>query len=67
MNKSNAAASPTPGAVNCPRCGASFVCGMAADWKTCWCAELPAVAPPDPSRAECLCPDCLRAITLPPC
>ena len=44
----------------CPRCGNTFVCGMAAGLDKCWCAELPPIVPPDPG-AGCLCPGCLRA------
>jgi hypothetical protein len=43
----------------CPRCGAAFVCGIAAGESRCWCADLPAILPPNPA-ASCYCPACLK-------
>jgi hypothetical protein len=46
----------------CPRCGAAFVCGVAAGAERCWCFELPPVMAVRADTA-CLCPACLfRAI-----
>ncbi|MBI1890288.1 MAG: cysteine-rich CWC family protein [Burkholderiales bacterium] len=55
----------------CPRCGASFSCGMEEKkpGTPCWCSQLP----PLPCRqmeklteknaeAACYCPNCLRAL-----
>jgi hypothetical protein len=53
----------------CPRCGASFECGMVeATAQPCWCTRLPALpaaclpAPEDEAAGRCFCPDCLRAM-----
>ena len=43
----------------CERCGAKFVCDMAAGKSSCWCFELPRVMPVIPSTS-CLCPKCLE-------
>ena len=50
-------ASPTG---TCPKCGASFRCGMEAGDKTCWCSRLPVLPEPTPGQG-CLCPNCLKA------
>jgi len=52
---------PQPHAWHCPACGDALECGMRAGADTCWCADLPPVAP-DPGLAdgECLCERCLR-------
>lgn len=47
----------------CPRCGRTFICGMCAGEKTCWCAGLPVAVLPDSAGTACYCPDCLKAIT----
>jgi len=46
----------------CPRCGTSFVCGVAAGTGECWCFELPHVltVPETDGAAACLCPNCLN-------
>ncbi|MCA9893860.1 MAG: cysteine-rich CWC family protein [Anaerolineae bacterium] len=46
----------------CPRCGAVFVCGIAAGDSECWCFGLPHLAtmPETDGAATCLCPDCLH-------
>ncbi len=55
--------SPRPGAA-CPRCGASFACGV--DDRECWCARLPPLAAaPAGAGAACLCPACLGELTRP--
>lgn len=41
---------------SCASCGAKFVCGGSSG--TCWCADYPAIIPPDFSR-DCSCPECL--------
>jgi hypothetical protein len=55
----------------CPRCGASFECGMADPGATepCWCMQLPKlpveVYMPDRKEiaaSRCFCPYCLRAL-----
>ncbi len=46
----------------CPRCGATFTCGMQAGHATCWCAGLPHLPPPDPATPGCYCPDCLKIL-----
>jgi len=54
--------SATQGQRACPRCGASFACGIAAGESRCWCFNLPNVIPlPSIDGEGCLCPDCLRA------
>lgn len=53
---------PVKGQRTCPRCGALFVCGLAAGEARCWCFDLPNVIPLSSLDVEgCLCPDCLRA------
>ena len=55
----------------CPRCGASFSCGMVDDpaAQPCWCTRLPVLSPSalDDATANgaatCFCPACLRALT----
>jgi hypothetical protein len=46
----------------CPRCGASFTCGIAAGEAHCWCFDLPNVIWIDDEKVNegCLCPACLR-------
>ncbi|MBL8118842.1 MAG: cysteine-rich CWC family protein [Anaerolineae bacterium] len=45
----------------CPRCGASFTCGVAAAQSHCWCFDLPNVHPLQSNEyTGCLCPSCLR-------
>lgn len=44
----------------CPRCGAAFVCGIAAGAERCWCFELPPVLAVRADTA-CLCPVCLMS------
>lgn len=46
----------------CARCGAPFECGMQAGLTECWCAKLPAIAPPD-AAAGCYCPRCLAEVS----
>ena len=51
----------------CPRCGASFTCGMQAGESACWCAAFPAAfAVPEagalPADAGCYCPRCLAEL-----
>ena len=47
----------------CPRCGASFTCGMRAGEAECWCAALPAAfAVPAEGTGECYCPRCLAEL-----
>ncbi|MCC6172284.1 MAG: cysteine-rich CWC family protein [Gammaproteobacteria bacterium] len=56
----DADALPTQG---CARCGASFACGMSTG--RCWCAQLPPLpALPVHVQPSCLCPACLRELTL---
>ncbi|NMG70057.1 hypothetical protein DNK49_01505 [Azoarcus communis] len=60
-NGNAASASPVEGDT-CPRCGASFSCGMRAGDKVCWCAAYPpAFAVPD-AGAGCFCPTCLAEL-----
>ncbi|MDO8958740.1 MAG: cysteine-rich CWC family protein [Rhodocyclaceae bacterium] len=47
---------------NCPRCGATFTCGMEAGQEKCWCADLPPL-PIDPVVPGCFCPDCLKLLS----
>ncbi|MFO1301510.1 MAG: cysteine-rich CWC family protein [Burkholderiaceae bacterium] len=52
-----------PPTQRCPRCGASFACGIASE--RCWCAQLPPLpALPVHAQPSCLCPACLRELTL---
>jgi hypothetical protein len=48
----------------CPRCGVSFVCGIANGESVCWCFGLPNVIFLDGdgagSASACLCPQCLH-------
>jgi uncharacterized protein len=46
----------------CVRCGKEFSCGRKAGLKRCWCEDLPPVLPVVEGK-DCLCPDCLRAIS----
>ena len=49
----------------CPRCGASFVCGMQSGQEPCWCAALPSVMPLDrnaTSTGTCYCSECLKEL-----
>jgi len=56
-------ASGAPSIETCPRCGASFACGVASGH--CWCAQLPPLAAlPAHAQTSCLCPACLRELTL---
>ncbi len=54
----------TSGQKKCSKCGSEFPCGAAARAATggadfsCWCEELPGVAPVE--GEDCLCPGCLR-------
>lgn len=43
----------------CPRCQATFDCGIANGQDTCWCFDCPRVLPVV-ENAACLCPECLR-------
>lgn len=43
----------------CPRCAASFTCGVVAECDTCWCKELPPLKSAKRSAAACYCPQCL--------
>ncbi|PKO83448.1 MAG: hypothetical protein CVU17_08200 [Betaproteobacteria bacterium HGW-Betaproteobacteria-11] len=52
----------SPASAACPRCGAAFHCGVVDSTTPCWCTALPPVAPPEPQRAGCFCPDCLRQL-----
>jgi hypothetical protein len=45
--------------VTCERCGAAFGCGLGDD---CWCATESFRLPLPVKGADCLCPDCLRAL-----
>jgi hypothetical protein len=54
--------SAVPGQCACPRCGASFTCGLATGESRCWCFDLPNLIPLSTIGPEgCLCPVCLRA------
>jgi hypothetical protein len=45
----------------CPRCGAEFTCGLAAQQERCWCFDMPKVKlPRNQYGGKCLCPKCLR-------
>jgi hypothetical protein len=45
----------------CPACGEPVDCGNRAGRDTCWCFELPVVAPDPALPADrCLCERCLR-------
>ena len=44
----------------CPRCQASFECGLKEGHEACWCFECPHVMLVV-EEADCLCPNCLRA------
>lgn len=46
----------------CPRCGATFTCGMLAGEPVCWCAALPPLASVPQQGAGCYCPACLKAL-----
>lgn len=46
----------------CPRCGASFACGMQTGQEPCWCSELPVLDIPEDPQAGCYCPACLRQL-----
>jgi hypothetical protein len=46
--------------LNCERCGRPFDCSLDGD---CWCAAEP-VRLPLPATGDCLCPDCLRDLTM---
>ncbi|TBR13881.1 cysteine-rich CWC family protein [Rugosibacter aromaticivorans] len=46
----------------CPRCAASFTCGVVAGRDTCWCAELPPLTLSKTSAATCYCPECFQAL-----
>ncbi len=43
----------------CSVCGAAFGCGSEAGNRDCWCNDLPAIMPMDPS-VDCRCPACLK-------
>jgi len=46
--------------LNCPRCGATFTCGV--NEGRCWCADESYRVPmPATADQDCLCPACLRA------
>jgi hypothetical protein len=54
----------------CQRCDTNFECGMRdakASQEPCWCTRLPALpraayTSDEKDTAQCLCPDCLRAL-----
>jgi hypothetical protein len=58
----------------CPRCGATFACGMVDNTsggigpEPCWCTRLPTLAADalgaagDLKAMRCWCPDCLQAL-----
>jgi 4'-phosphopantetheinyl transferase len=46
--------------LRCPRCSASFECGL--ETGACWCMALPKLEPRSPLTC-CLCPDCLQRLT----
>ncbi|MES2384361.1 MAG: cysteine-rich CWC family protein [Pseudomonadota bacterium] len=60
-----------PANSSCPRCGASFRCGLVGGDSACWCVKLPHIMPvpsASPSTtgapgASCFCPACLQQIT----
>lgn len=45
----------------CEACGKPFSCGLTGGSATCWCGQLPAVAPLG-GAGNCLCPACLNAL-----
>ena len=51
----------------CPQCQAEFGCGSSDTTHSphtdagCWCQQLPAIMPLEPSR-DCLCPNCLARL-----
>ena len=48
---------------HCPRCAASFTCGVVAGRDSCWCAALPPLMPSQTSAAaSCYCPECFRKL-----
>src|SRR5690349_21432477 len=46
---------------SCSQCGKAFTCYAECTAVKCWCAEFPSV-PPVEGR-DCLCPDCLKAVS----
>jgi HAD superfamily hydrolase (TIGR01509 family) len=63
MTVSLAATIPIPRRLACARCGTEFSCGLSRE---CWCGEETARLPLPKTGtgfADCLCRDCLRAIT----
>jgi hypothetical protein len=60
MEAAKTAESRATRSLTCARCGAAFGCNLGGD---CWCADesfrLPLRAD---DAADCLCPDCLRAM-----
>jgi hypothetical protein len=61
---------PTPSESTCPRCNATFTCGVMAESRFCWCFDLPYMLSGEslsfPGEVEkysvCLCPACLHEL-----
>ncbi|MCX7175555.1 MAG: cysteine-rich CWC family protein [Proteobacteria bacterium] len=51
---------PSPN--TCPRCGATFACGMQTGSEPCWCTELPALHLSRDQVSACYCPACLKQL-----
>lgn len=48
--------------LDCPKCGRTFECGVAADESPCWCFSKPRVEKLPREFEDCLCPACLEEI-----